>query len=365
MIKIKLIKVILGIFLILIASQLVYAAGSKLFISDMDVDVDGRSSTNLDDGDRIRREAKPESDIEVKVEVKNNFTDAEDLDIEDIAVTVTIQEIDDDDDLEEDATEFDLRAGRDKTVTLRFKLPLEVDEGTFDVLIEAEGDDENGTMHTATARLELEVEKEKNEVRFYRTSLTPNEISCQRTVQLSVGTINTGAEEEDGVVLEITNTELGVNFREVYDLTDDPFDTDSKFNKVYTVRVPNEVQAGIYPIQAKVLFDDGDKSETTNLELVVGNCEALTKPEEVEKPPVEEEEEKVEEEKPEVVLVSPPQVTVPENSVTTVSEPTGSVITTEEKSLFDNSWFVVALIGGEIFVILLIIILVFAFMRRR
>src|SRR3989338_503372 len=89
-----------------------YAAGSKLIFSDVDVKVGGKTSKNLDDGETIDDEAEPGDTVEFRIEVKNNFTDAEDLDIEDISVEVTIEEIDDGDDLDEESSDFDLRADR-------------------------------------------------------------------------------------------------------------------------------------------------------------------------------------------------------------------------------------------------------------
>ena len=345
-------KILLGIFFLLIVAQVAFAAGSKLLISDIDVEVDGKSSKNLDDGDRISKEAKPESEIEFKIKVKNSYngTGTGDLDIEDIQVTVTIEGIDDDDDLEEDAKEFDVNADDDKTVTVKFKLPLEVDEGTYDVLIEAEGEDEDGLTHSTEARIDLEVEKEDHEVIFHRKSLSPSEISCQRTTQLSVGVINTGAQEEEETVLEIANADLGVNLRETFDLSDDPFDSDSKFIKTYSVRVADDVAPGIYPIVASVTFDDGDETETTTLDLAVGSCAAA-----------QETVEEVTEEEPEVVVVSPPTQIIPTTGVT-VTEPTQAA---EQKSLLQSGNFVTALIVGEVLVVIVAILLVVALMRRR
>ncbi len=347
----KIIKFLLGIFFLMIVSQVAFAqVGNKLLIVEVDVEVDDRSSNNLNDGDRIRREAKPESDVEFKIEIKNNFTSAEGLEIQDIELTVRIEEIDDDEDLDDDAKEFDLNDGDDKRVKVSFKLPLEIDEGTYDVVIEVEGEDENGTLHTATITLDLEVEKERHEVRFLKKSLNPAELSCQKSTQLSIGVINTGQEEEEETVLELTNTELGVSFRETFDLGDDPFDSDSKFSKLYTIRIPEDQSVGVYPILAQVIYDGGDEVLSTNLDLVLNACE------------IQAEEEEEEEEEPEVVVVTPQQIT-PQvlTPVVTVSEP----VITEEKSLLGSTGFVVALIFGEILVVAAAVFLVMTLMRRR
>jgi len=362
----KMLKILLGMFVMLIVAQAVSAVGDKLNITDIDVEVDGKNSKNLEDGDDISKEAEPESEIEFKIEITNSYNGSGtgDLDIEDITVEVTIQEIDDDDDLEEESREFDIRADDDKRVTINFKLPLEVDEGTFDVEILVEGEDENGLEHEATATITLEVEKENDEVRFQkRTLLSPSELSCQRTTQLTVGVLNTGSNDQDDSVLEIANSELEINFRETFDLSDDPFDSDSKFSKTYSVRLPDTVEPGIYPIVSQVIYDDGDETETKTLELLVSACEKLA--------PVEEEPE--EEEEPEVVVITPqptvpttPVVTVtePTTPVVTVTEPTGAVVS-EETSLLSSTGFVSALIVGEVLVVIIAIVLIVTLMRRR
>jgi len=329
--------------------------GGQLIITDMDVKVNSKTDKNMDFGDKIKEEARPGSTVEFSIEVKNNFTNAEDLEIEDIQVTVTIEGIDDDDDLEEEAKEFDLKDGKDEKKKIEFDIPLEVDEDTFDVLIEIEGDDENGTTHEVQFELELEVEKADNEVQFLRNSLTPSEIKCGRNLQLSTSVINTGADDEDDVTLEVTNAELGVSFREVFDLTEDPFDDDSKYRKTFSFTVPSDVGLGIYPITSRVTFDNGADTETETANLVVGTCEALAK-----------EEEEEEEEEVEVVVVTPSvDTTVPTGGVTVDIVTPPVLPTTEEKSLFQSTGFLTALIAGEVLLVIVAILIVVAVMRKR
>ncbi|MFH0867687.1 MAG: hypothetical protein V1831_00060 [Candidatus Woesearchaeota archaeon] len=361
----KILSVIIGLFLVLAMVPMVLSAnengniisGGKLIITDMDVKVGSKTDKNMDFGDNIRYEAKPGDKVQFQIEFKNNFTNDEDLKIEDIGVTVTILDIDDGDDLEDDAKDFDLRPGRDEKITIEFEIPLEVDEDTYDVLIEAEGEDENGTTHEVQYELTLEVQKEDYEVLFTRNSLTPSEIKCGRTIQLLTAVINTGADDEDAVVLEVSNTELGVSFRDTFDLTNDPFDDDSKFTKTYTFTVPKEVLPGVYTIQSKVTFEDGDSTETATSDLVVAQCEIVAEPVK--------EESKEEVKTGEVVVVQQPTVTEPTNVITagTVTAPT--LPATEEESLFGTSGFLIALIAGEVLLLIVAILIIVAVVKRK
>src|SRR3989338_4389065 len=167
--------------------NVVYATRQALEFSDVDVKVGSKTDKNLRDGETISEEAEPGDQVEFRVEVKNNYTSAENLDIENIQIKVTIEGIDDGDDLEEEASDFDLKPGNDKRVTLKFQVPLEVDEDDFDVLIEAEGEDENNTDQNLQIRLKLEVDKQSHMLKITRSTLSPAEIACNRkNVQFGV-----------------------------------------------------------------------------------------------------------------------------------------------------------------------------------
>ncbi len=356
-------SVMVGLVLILLIVPIVMAAnedgkvikgGGKLLITDVDVKVGSKTHKNLDFGDKIKEEAKPGDTVQFKIQALNNFTDEQDLEIEDIQVTVTIESIDDDSELEEEGDIKDIKAEKDDDVTIDFTIPLEVDEGDYDVLIVVEGEDENKTDHEVQYELELEVQKEDNEVKFLKNTITPSEIKCGRTVQLSTAVINTGADDEDDVTLEVTNTELGVSFKETFDLSNDPFDEDSKFRKTFTMTKPQDVAPGIYTLQSVVTFNSGSDTETAAADLAVAQCEVLA-----------EEEADEEEEDTGIVVIQPP-VTAPKTDVITagtVSAPT--LPSTGEKSLFESSGFLVALVVGEVLLVLIAILLVTAVMRKK
>jgi len=367
--KIKKLSFIVGLFLVLAMVPMVLGAdedgkiitGGKLLITDMDVKVGSSTAKNLDFGDKIKYEAKPGDIVKFQIELKNNYSRNgsawTDLEIQDIGVTVTIYDIDDGGDLDKDAKEFDLNAAKDDRIEVEFEIPLEVDEDTYDVLIEAAGDDEDGNAQEVQYELTLEVQKEDNEVLFTRNSLTPSEIKCARSVQLSTAVINTGADDEDAVVLEVANAELGVSFKETFDLTNDAFDVDSKFTKAYTFSVPQEVAPGIYTITSKVTYNNGDDTKTETADLVVAQCEII-------KEPVKEEP-KEEVKKEEVVVVQPTQPTIPTGQVTAETITTPTLPAAEEKSLFETQGFLTALVAGEVLLLIIAILLIVMIVRKR
>jgi hypothetical protein len=347
----------------------VNVTGGKLWISDVDVKVDGQTSKNMEDGDSIDDEAKPGSTVSFNIEVYNAFPEDSKVKIEDTTVTVTIVGIDDDDDLEEESKEFDVKVDDTEKVTIDFEIPLAVDEDTYDVEILVEGDTNDNGTQKAKMDLTLDVEKENNEIRFTRNSLSPSEIKCERSVQLSTAVINTGSDEQSEAVIEVSNAALGISARDTFDLSDDPFDEDGQFKKTYTLAIPDNVAPGVYTIETKVLYDDGTEVETKTAELIINQCEVVqqeTEPEceadaDCDSDEICDKGVCVANEEQEVVVVQPP---VKEDQET---EPviTPPVLVTESKSFLENSGFLAVLIAGEVLLLLVAILIIVAIFRKR
>ncbi|HLG24767.1 MAG TPA: hypothetical protein VI564_07605 [Candidatus Nanoarchaeia archaeon] len=266
-----LIFLVVMVFLVNVAHA---ATNTKLIITDVDVNVGGKSSKNLNDGDLIRQDAEPEDSLDFKVNVMNNFSDNEDFDIDDITVTVTIDGIDDGDDLEEESTEFDLNQGNDKSVSVRFDLPLEVEEDSYDVHIVADGNGEDGNDYGADITLRLDVNKKTHQIKITRFTLRPEQVSCKRNnLQLDLAFANIGGDDENDVVVRITNDDLGIDFEDTIDeLTADPFDDDSKFSENFNFDVADDLEEGTYPIELNVLYNNDNERETATASLQVSDC---------------------------------------------------------------------------------------------
>ncbi len=284
--------------------QINVSRGAKLVIKDLDVKVDGKSDKSVQNSTRIRKEVKPGSDVEFKMEIENRFTNEEDLEINDIESQVTIEEIDDGDDLEEEADEFDLNAGKDKTIIIKFDIPLKIDEDTFDAVIDIEGEDENGTAHDIRWILDLEVEKEKHDIIISKLSLNPTTVSCSRTAALSAEITNLGRDEEDEAALEILSHELGISFRQENIELEEGVDN-AEYEKTLAIKVPEGQEAGIYPITINTYFDNDDLDDSKTIELNVKDCEKAAQKKEA----VKEKPKSVEVKKPPVVKEEKPQAT--------------------------------------------------------
>lgn len=257
--------------------------GGGLTIEDLDVFLTTRNSesgNDLDaaDGRKLNfgeENAGPGSELRFNFNIENTFTDNEDIDINDVTVTVTIEEIDEGEDIKEESHEFDLDAEADEEVNIIIKIPLAVDAGIYDILIEVEGEDDSGNAHTDSMKLKLDIDKEPREVIVEQASLFPEKIKCSGTSTLTASIRNIGSRKEDKAMIEIVNKDIGINFaKRNINLEEDPFDEDNKFTQSLIVTVDKNMKPGIYPIEVRSYLQEEVLWETKTANLEVESCTA-------------------------------------------------------------------------------------------
>ncbi len=357
MVKIKAKLFLISIVMLIFVTSVAYASRQALEFSDVDVKVGSKTDKNLRNGETISDEAEPGDAVEFRVEVKNNYTSAENLDIENIQINVRIESIDDGDDLEEEASDFDVRPGSDKRVTLRFQVPLEVDEDDFDVVIEAEGEDENGTDQDIRMSLKLEVDKESHRLILTRNTLTPAEISCSRkNVQVGVSLLNIGTEDEEDAKVHILSADLGVDIEEnIGELEAEPFEDTSKFSRTYSFNVPADAESDSYPVTIRALYDDDRRKAEETVTLTVNDCPTAK----AQQTTTDSKQGKEEEQDLSSTAFQEDRTT----SVILQQIPPGTIASTE--GLFSGNGFIVAVIIAEIIAVVVGIILIVSLVTRR
>jgi len=236
-------------------------------ISEIKVDVDENKDTIRADREKIDEKAEEESVIEFEVEIKNLFNKT----IEDIEVSATIEDIGRED--IDDETEISkLSPGDSKKATLNFKLPLKIDDDTYDVDIKVRGVDEDKKIHTAEWKLRLEVKKEEHKLRVIDTLVSPYSISCSRYSDLTIRILNIGRKKETAKI-EIKNDELGINLKG-YDIElNTGTEYDAEYEKIFNLNIPNDAKPGTYPIHIKVYYNDNKFTATKDINILVKECE--------------------------------------------------------------------------------------------
>ena len=321
-------------------------AENKLDIIDVDFTSDDGDDSNLNDGDTINVDLKPGSKAEFEIDLKNLYTDTEDIYINNAYVKITIYNIDDGDDLEIESNQEDIRAEKKKTYNLDFTIPENAEEGNYDVVIEAFGEDDNGAEHYQKMDLTLKVKRETHDIRIKSTTLNPTIACIGDKTDLIVKAENQGKRDEDVVTILVESPELN-NYKDYKTFSLERYDGDNKKTVTFTIDTKN-AKEGTYTLKIKAYYDD-NLADYKEEKLTLQNCKK---------------EENKTEEKPVAIIVEQKpssQITGISTTPGTTTEKTSQTTTKEEKTTTDKTllWLIIANIILAILVIIVILIILF------
>lgn len=265
-------KKILPILLILALMIPLASAASKLNVMDLKAYVDGDKDSNVDENGGTIQDVAPESELKVRFEVHNLYTDDEDVKIKNILATATLEDIDDGSDIVLESDKFSLEADQDESITFEFKIPLVVEEDTYDLKIEVEGEDTNdSTDYNIDIDLQVKVEKESSKLKFYDYNFTDHVLICEYNTILNIGLINIGDEDdEEDVELIIRSSRLGIDIRDKFILDGSPSASDNKYENSFPITIPESTVQGTYDFDIRAEFSS--RSESQVLQLFVQEC---------------------------------------------------------------------------------------------
>jgi len=325
---------------------LTFEGENMLEITDLDIKFDGDKESNLDDGDDVK-DVKPGDILEISGEIKNLFSSSSNIEIDDVTILITLEDFDEDgDDIDDEVDIGKIKENKKENFDLEFDVPFNIDEDDYNMVIEVEGDDDNGATHYIRWELTIEVERKSHEVKITRASFDRDSISCDRQANLNVRITNTGSNTEEEVVIEIESDELDISERVTdIELDDDPDDDENDYSKSFRLNVDDNERAGTYDVVVTVYLDRDDLETVETVTLTVQSCEA-------------------DDDEPTVVIQPPttPPTTTPSTPTTpTVTTPTVSAKppTTYQKgdgSTFTESTAYVVLLVVAVIVLLAVVI---------
>jgi|GEM_PF-4779577 len=249
----------------------------QLYINDIKVKVDSKSSTIEQDGDSISKEAAPGSTVKFTINACNNFTDAQDIKINSVNANVNILNIDDGSDIDQDATsQKDISAGHCQKFDASIDIPYNAAEDTYDVEVTVDGDDENNNVHKAVWNIALDVKRENHQIIIRQDDLMPTSTSCGISPILGLRIENIGQNDESDASVRIQNSDLGVDLEETgISLSSDGTSSDSSFNKDFQINIGQDVAPGTYPLTITTYYS-GKQSDTKTVDLDVTECTRTT-----------------------------------------------------------------------------------------
>jgi len=230
----------------------------------------GELEINIDDPDN-GDEFAPGETIDIEVSVENN-----DNDEMDVGVTAFLYNIDEDDNIvEEDSEVIEIGDSDEETFDFELKLPFDggLDEGdNFKLFVKAfeDGDEDS---NCAQDNIDIEIKREKHDVRVDDVSLSPSVASCGDGVEARIDVLNVGSSDEDDVYVQLKNSELGLDEKsEIFDL-DSGNDKDNDFSTSILFNVPEDTDEKEYQIETVVYYDDGDEKSSKFVTLSVEDCD--------------------------------------------------------------------------------------------
>jgi len=207
--------------------------------------------------------------IEVEVKVENNGDD----DIKEVFVELGLFDSEGKNqvsDLEfdnSDEEEFDvgrINDGDDETVTFRFKVPADFDDGSYKMTVKAYSDDlgEDAECTDVSSDLSddtfesIDVDRETDEGKFMAFDdfvVSPGEVTCGERFAFNFGVFNIGDEDqEDRIKINVVNSELGID--ESTEITKD-LDQGDDENVNFELVIPQNAEDGIYQLRLSADYD--------------------------------------------------------------------------------------------------------------
>ncbi|MBI4441647.1 lamin tail domain-containing protein [Candidatus Woesearchaeota archaeon] len=248
---------------------------SKLIFTDITARIDDESRRHLVDGSVLTK-VHPGSMLSLGLELSNDYLRSENLDISDITLDAVIKGLEaDGDDVDESAKIGSLLAGTSSRKTLLFTIPLDVEDKTYLLEIEATGVDEFNQQHIVKATISLSIEKDLHDLRIVKVDISRQE-SCAGNALVEVHFKNLGRNDEEDVRVEVTSRALGLDFAEDnLKLTDDA-SKDSEYLYSTSIDVHAELAPGDYPVTARIYRKDKLEHEQT-VSLAVASCDEQTR----------------------------------------------------------------------------------------
>ena len=201
----------------------------------------------------------------IEVEVSNYY----DKKIEDITVTVKLLDVDDDD-LEEEAEISKLSSKDEDTVEVEFDLSKEdLDEDEYTLEIEVEGEATDNTDHSDTEKLDLKVDREKDDLVITKADLEDGLVLCSAPqTSLDVQVRNAGENDQEGAKITVQNSALGMNLQRANLDLDDYSGSDNDQQATFALNL-EDAKPGTYTLEVSVYDEDGDLMDTKEVELQV------------------------------------------------------------------------------------------------
>ena len=248
-------------FLILSVVALASFASAAITIDEVEFDDD-----SLGDGTNVIRDIESGETFTVKVHVTS------DEDIDDVQVEAYIRGYDHDDRVEDISDVFDMKANVSYVKKLEVSFPQRIDDDSYQLRVRVEG--RNGA--SAYNDYDLEIDGARHDIAIRDVIFSPEgAVKAGRAILASVRVSNYGEKDEDSVKVQVSVPDLGVSASDYIDELEAGESTTSE--ELY-LRIPTCAEAGVYDVDVRVSYDDGDEVVTDSAQITVTEDETCGAP---------------------------------------------------------------------------------------
>lgn len=166
---------------------------------------------------------------------------------------------------------FNLDSGDENEYELTFSIPKSAEKGDYELEVNLKAEDKNNIDYDLNWVIELEVEREIDDVRIDKINISPKKISCNLTGTIIVDVRNYGTEEQEDTRLQIKNDRLGINKYFDISLQGGKY---SQANKIinYDFSIIENTNPGIYTFTATAYIEKDRAIDRRTIDLIIEKC---------------------------------------------------------------------------------------------
>lgn len=247
---------------------------SALTIDSVDFQGPTQSDNNLHNGDRINFAVAPGDQTSFDITLKNLLGNQ--IYMNNAQVEMTIRNIDNGGDVSETSNTIDIPGNTRQDVTLDFTVPSQADQGTYDVVLNATAEDDNGALHSAQITIRLQVSRPQDQLQIQSFDVTPVTVCPGDSVSVNANVQNTGTDDQPYGRLSVELIGIpGASAIQPFSVNSYGSSSDN-YQATMSLTVPQSTKAGTYTARAIAYYGTNQLSDTKQQSIVVQNCGAST-----------------------------------------------------------------------------------------
>ncbi len=228
-----------------------------------------------DDSYSLDENVKPGTKVEIKIELRNLFDNDYDDDygmLEDVKIELDADDNDIFESSPDEPDKFDIDLDEKEVVTLEFTVDEEVDEGDYTLELTIEVEDGKGIEYTIFKEIDLDINRDKDDVRITKFEISPSKITaCDTSFNVNLEMQNYGTSDQDDAAISLYSKDLNVN-EHIGDIELDKFSRDDNtWTKSFTLNL-DDVKAGTYGIEFKSYIDRTKTEDSESKNVVIQKC---------------------------------------------------------------------------------------------